>query len=423
LHNTNSKTHERILAIPGAIGLSHLTRLLLIARSLRESEAKVAFAFKEKEGLLERNGFEVFTVPDVEVRDFSSNVFAEYSETFVEQMVEAELKAIEAFRPDAIVGDLRMTAAISSRVAGVPYISVVNAYMTDYFDPVDLLIPKERSAVRNAVASVAGKAIQAVQKKALATPFRSVAKKYGVRGLTSLYDFLRGDLTLLADLPEFCPLENLPADYRYIGPLIWEGDDESARPFLENRDRSKPLIYATTGNTGKEKLIELVFDAFDGDDAFEVVLTTGEYIQPPVRTRAKNIRVERFIPGSMVLKHCAAAIHCGGNGTTYQTIAQGVPAVVLPFNNDQKINGWLIKRDRLGIPLAANGLTGAQLRQAVKALIGNPSYSQPLEYFRSLLAKSDGGKNAVKEIALFLKAGDESGQAAHSDINRGASVG
>ena len=73
--------------------------------------------------------------------------------------------------------NFRPSAAISARVAGVPYISVVNAYMTDYFDPVDVMIPKEKSGARHAIASIAGKAIQAVQKRALASPFRAAAKK------------------------------------------------------------------------------------------------------------------------------------------------------------------------------------------------------------------------------------------------------
>ena len=392
----------RILAIPSAIGLSHMTRLLLIARELRKREAEVAFAFKEKHRFLEQDGFEVFPVSDVSITDFSGNVFAAYTPQFVEQCVEEELKAIKTFQPDAIVGDLRLTAAISSRLAGIPYISVVNSYMTDYFNPVDVMIPEERSVFKHAIASIIGRGIQAVQKRALATPFRTVARKYGIKNLNPLYDFLKGDLTLIADLPQFCPLENLPANYHYIGPLIWEGAEDSIPDYMEKRNRSRPLVYATTGNTGKEKLIQLVVDAFKEDDSCEVVLTTGAYIQLGGTARTANIHIERFISGSLILRHCVAAIHCGGSGTCYQVISQGIPSVVIPFNNDQKINAWLIKRRRLGIPLSPSGLTGNQVRLAVRKAIQDANIRQSLQRFKELLAGVDGPKSAADEIASFL---------------------
>ena len=393
--------NKRLLLIPSGIGLSHLIRLLLIARRLLGHVSEVGVAFSDERVLETNDHFKFFLVPEVKVTDFSSNVFAEYTQTFVEQCVEEELKAIKAFQPDAIVGDFRPSAAISARVAGVPYISVVNAYMTDYFDPVDVMIPKEKSAARHAIASIAGKAIQAVQKRALASPFRAAAKKFGLKDLVSLYDFLKGDLTLIADLPQFCPLENLPSSYRYIGPLIWEGNSVPAPRYLENRDPSRPLIYATTGNTGEEKLVDLVVESFK-EKPCDVVITTGEYIHPRNITGFPNIHIEKFIPGSMVLKHATVAIHCGGNGTTYQVISHGVPAVVLPFNNDQKINAWLIKRNGLGLPLSTE-ITGNQLRLAAKTVIEDSKIREKLSEFQKLLANVDGAESATNEISSFLE--------------------
>jgi hypothetical protein len=92
--------------------------------------------------------------------------------------------------------------------------------MTDYFDPVDVMIPKQTRPLEHKIASIAARAIQRSQKRTLATHFREIAQKHRPEKLVSLYDFLTGDLTLIADLPEFLPLENLPRNFRYIGPLI-----------------------------------------------------------------------------------------------------------------------------------------------------------------------------------------------------------
>lgn len=392
---------NRFLLLPSAIGRSHLNRLVLIAQELQRRGAEIAFAFKENNQILKHYNFQFFPVSDAVVTNFSSNVFAAYTPALIEQCVKDELKAIEAFKPDAIVGDFRLTAAISSKVAKIPYISVVNGYMTDYFDPVDVMIPKDTRPFDHKVASVASKAIQRVQKRTLAASFREVAQKYGLKKLVSLYDFLTGDLNLIADLPEYCPLENLPRNFRYIGPLIWEGLNDPVPDYLKNIGSSK-LIYATTGNTGKEKFIQLVIDAFKNDPDYEVVLTTGAFIHPDTVPNISNIHVASFIPGSEILKHSQVAIHCGGNGTTYQALSQGVPAVVIPFNNDQTINAWLIKRNKVGIPLSLSELTPNQVKLAVKKVVEDNDMQNHLQHFKNLLENSNGPKTAANEIVSFL---------------------
>ena len=392
--------------MPAAIGQSHLTRMLILARALQQVGGEVTFGFAKYHQLLEREGFSFFIVADVSVIDFGSNVFAVYTPSFVERCVEEELRAIENFRPDVIVGDMRLTAAISSRVTGKPFVSIVNGYMTDYFDPVDVIKPEQQSRAGHAIASFFGRRIQAAQKRKLAGPFRTVAQRHGIKDLVSLYDFLKGDLTLIADLPEFCPLDHLPPSYRYVGPLIWEGGGQTLPDYLEARDRSRPLIYATTGNTGSALLLQLVLEAFRDDPVFDVVVTTGEYLQPAQVPRAANIHVERFIPGSAVLQQCVAAIHCGGNGTTYQVIGQGVPAVVVPFNNDQAINAWMIKRRRLGIPLSPSGLTGDQLRSAVMQAMQDSEIRESLRKFQFLVQNADGPGSAAREILSFISEGN-----------------
>jgi UDP:flavonoid glycosyltransferase YjiC (YdhE family) len=236
--------------LPSAIARSHLTRLVLIALELQHQGAEVAFAFPENNQILQHYNFQFFPVADAVVTDFSSNVFDAYTPSLIEQCVNDELKAIEAFKPDAIIGDFRLTAAISSKIAKITYISVVNGYMTDYFDPVDVMIAKQTRPFEHKIASIAARAIQRSQKRTLATHFREIAQKHRPKKLVSLYDFLTGDLTLIADLPEFLPRENLPRNFRYIGPLIWEGLKSTA-DYLKDIDSSKQIIYATTGNTGK----------------------------------------------------------------------------------------------------------------------------------------------------------------------------
>ena len=174
--------------------------------------------------------------------------------------------------------------------------------------------------------------------------------------------------------------------------------NDTVPDYLKNLSSSKQLIYATTGNTGKETFIQLVIDAFKNDTSYEVVLTTGAFIHPDAVPNISNIHVASFIPGSEILKQSQAVIHCGGNSTRYQAMSQGVPAVVIPFNNDRTINVWLIKRHKVGIPLSTSELTGERVKLAVKKAIADIDMQKNLQHFKEILTKTNGPKYAADEI-------------------------
>ena len=76
--------------------------------------------------------------------------------------------------------------------------------------------------------------------------------------------------------------------------------------------------------------------------------------------------------------------------------------MVIPFNNDQNINAWLIKKHKLGIPLSPSELTGNQLKLAVKKVVEDIEIQKNLQQFQDLLAKTNAAKSAAKEIISFL---------------------
>lgn len=393
----------RVLAMPSGVGYAHLTRLVLIARALRERGAEVAFAFRSvQEPILKAEGFRTFLLAEPLVTDFTSNVYAAFTPATIEAGIADELRAIEAFQPHLILSDFRLTAAISARVASLPLVSVVNACLTKHFNPVTALASDEGGAGKG-LAGFAAKAIQQGQTRGLAQHFRSAARQRGIRFLDTLYDFLAGDFTLLPDVPELIPLEKLPDSYRYVGPLVWEGSADQPLSFILH-DPNKALLYATTGNTGSPALVEAVVGAFGGDERYQVVLTTGAFL-PPADLTAPNIYAERFIPGSRVISKARAVLHSGGSGTTYQTLAHGVPAVVIPANNEQRIYARLLQKHGLGRLLAPAALTPARLREEVEAVMADAAMAQRLQAFKERLDSMDGEQSAADAIERILQGG------------------
>jgi UDP:flavonoid glycosyltransferase YjiC (YdhE family) len=359
-----------VALLAGRVGRAHANRLSLIGDELTAAGHTVVAPTH---------------LPDIEVADFTANVYAEYTPEIIDASITAERELIERCGAEVVVADLRPTAAISARLAGVPLVTVVNAFMTDAFDPTTVLASNPSKAAR-----LAGRGIQSAQKRSLATPFRDAARAHGRRDLRSLYDFFSGDVTLVADLPEFVPVDGL----QYIGPLVWEPPD--APPAA---DPSRPLVYATLGNTGGAALVELVLAAF-ADAVYEVVLTVGPYVELP-RAAPPHVHVIRSVAGSQVLRRATAVIHCGGSGTTYQALAEGVPAVVVPFNAEQELNARLVARHRLGVALDLAKTAPSRLRAAVELVREVPELRAPLLRFQQLVRASDGPSTAAQVIAAL----------------------
>jgi UDP:flavonoid glycosyltransferase YjiC (YdhE family) len=95
--------------------------------------------------------------------------------------------------------------------------------------------------------------------------------------------------------------------------------------------------------------------------------------------------VERWVPQADVLADAALVVCHGGSGTTFGSLAAGVPMVVVPFFADQPTNARLVAEAGAGLVVApgggpADGMgvigpdDGARIRAGIEAVIGDRSY-------------------------------------------------
>ena len=391
-----------ILFFPSSVGKSHLNRLKLLRQALGEQMGNGIWAWANADEI--PRGDQRVDVPDIQVNNFSENIFAHYTPEFIEKCVQAEVAIIQKYQPNLLIGDMRFSLTISAKITKTPYISLVNGYLTDYFNPVGAILTNDKPSLRFKAVNWLGKRLQNRQKLNLAKPFRKVARRFGLKDLNSLYDFLRGDLTLVADIPEFCPLESLPEAVKYIGPLIWEGGKIDELPdFFQKLSSEDQLIYVTLGNTGKVNLVKWVYEAFAEREGYKIVITTGAFVHLNADQFPDHFLVRQFLPGTAVLKHAAFCIHCGGNGTTYQVLREGIPALVVPFNTDQLINAHLVKKHQVGVAISPTGMNSDQLLQAMKKLEENTVYRKNVLRFKSLFTNWNGPQRAATEIVDFHK--------------------
>ena len=81
-----------------------------------------------------------------------------------------------------------------------------------------------------------------------------------------------------------------------------------------------------------------ILDGLAGEP-FDVVVTVGPSGDPEaLRPYADNVRIERFIPQSLLLPRAAAFVSHAGSGATLGALRAGVPMLAIPQGADQFLN-------------------------------------------------------------------------------------
>ena len=153
-----------------------------------------------------------------------------------------------------------------------------------------------------------------------------------------------------------------------------------------------PLVYVTFGSVAgglanATAVYRTALDAVAGLRA-RVLLTVGNAVDVerlgPV---PGNTHVEAWVPQADVLAEAALVIAHGGSGTTFGTLAAGVPLVLVPLFADQLVNAERVAAAGAALVIepdrgAARGMgtLGPQhrlpLRAAVDTILGDPSYAR-----------------------------------------------
>jgi MGT family glycosyltransferase len=106
-----------------------------------------------------------------------------------------------------------------------------------------------------------------------------------------------------------------------------------------------------------------------------VLVTVGPRADPAVLgTQPAHVRVERYVPQSLVLPHCGAVVSHAGSGTVLATLTLGLPQLCLPQGADQFLNAAAVASAGAGISLMPGEATPDAIRNAVTNLVGDASF-------------------------------------------------
>lgn len=369
---------RRVLFVAEAATLAHVTRPLVLARSLDPQDYEVHFACADRFGFV--FGDEPFvrhTIQSISSERFCRSL-ARGSPLFdyrtLAAYAEEEQGLLERLRPDVVIGDFRLSLAVSSRLAGIPYASINNAHWSPYargaYPLPDLpMVPILGVTLSNLI-------FQQVQPLAFAyhaRPLNRLRREKGLAPFDNVCDsYTHADYTLYADVPELVPIFDPAPHHHYLGPILWS--PQTARPdWWEALPADRPCIYVTFGSSGRVGLLSCILKVLERLPVNVVIATAGRVRPGPL---AANMWVADFLPGEEAAARSALVICNAGSGTAYQALNQGVPVLGLPTNMDQYLTMRYVEEAGAGIGLRSDRAGEGAIRTAIETLLADESYRQ-----------------------------------------------
>ncbi|MFN3405112.1 MAG: hypothetical protein ACK40G_13505 [Cytophagaceae bacterium] len=302
--------------------LSHNLRCLQLAKAFQNDITVLFPESKKYTSFISEQGIKTFpyhTIPSDMVissaRDFS---FSWIRYDLLERSFLSQIDIISKHKPTLVVGDADFTLRLAAAFCKVPFVSIVNGYMTNYYCRTRRLHPKHPGYKYRYLFPpfIFQHIITYKEKTALKKvhePFQALAQKYNLRMKKNLLEELEGDITLIADIPEMFPQKTLPDTFHFIGPLFHEENNYNHN-YSDLLSSSKANIVVSMGSTGNfEKLIMLkdpIFSEFNFimTGCSDTILNAGHIHRIP------------FANLSLLLKQTDLLICHAGNGTIYHAL-------------------------------------------------------------------------------------------------------
>ncbi|MFC1889049.1 glycosyltransferase, partial [Thermodesulfobacteriota bacterium] len=272
----------------------------------------------------------------------------------------------------------------------IPHVSIRNAYRTQY----------SRYHVADFEESIVSKVMknpmraQQALLRAASVPFmlkfNRILRRQGVNERMTYDRYMHSDaLVAMCDVPEFAPVDDAPASFRYMGPLIWRSR-EPAPDWIGELPKGRKALYISLGSTGTPELFDVLAAQLARRDR-PLIITTGYQIDRDAFPSRPGIYVEDMVNADEVFDRCAVVICHGGNGTVYQALSHGLVCIGIPTHLEQRYNCRRLVDMGLGGHLELDELKAdpAKLAGLVDRLLGDGDVRARLCKFRSELASWD----------------------------------
>lgn len=396
---------RRVLLVAEAVSLAHVARPVVLANALA-GEHDVTVASAPVFDLCFRGtGLARESLESIPAAIFLERLAAGaplYTRAELERYIDEDVALLRRLRPDAVIGDFRLSLSVSARLAGIPYFALCNAHWSPWalhgrFPLPDITLTR---VLGPKLAEPLFRLGQPIAFRLHAGPLNALRRKFGLSTFPDVrYAYTDGDRTLYADTPSLVPVRpDCPSHHRYIGPIVWS--PAMALPAWWTALPDGPLAYVTLGSTGRVDLLPELFRALEDCGVNAMTATAG---RSDVASPGPHCFVADYLPGLEAAARADFVICNGGSATVYQTLSQGRPVIGVCSNMDQFLTMARVVDAGAGIALRAGTAGYGDLSAAIRRMTG-PSGAAFRDAARAVQAdflRHDAGEGIRREVATL----------------------
>jgi len=329
------------------------------------------------------------------------------------KMAESDLEAFSDFRPDGVYAGLNLSCMISVPYAKIPMVTQVPTVNCPAF------IENEMYNMPNTMEKnffikhiVPGWIKRKIMRKILMGDvakdsllnFNKARKKFGLRAITNIVDLVRGDITLLPDLPELSglPEHKLTKGYYYTGPIFAMMDKPIPKEVEMVFSRPGINIFCSLVSSGFPETLRCIIDALKSVPEFNIVCSTTTIISPEeLGPNTERFYACRFLPAHLVNEMANIAVLHGGQGTIQTAVWAGTPVVGIGFQAEQQANIDGIARAGMAKRIPLYNVNQKSVLKAVKT-VSSEHYITNAKKLKEKVRSVDGVKISVEIMNRFL---------------------
>lgn len=408
----------RVLFFAEAVTLAHVARPVALGRSLDSDQYEVVIACPQRYAPFAQSPrWRLESLESIPPEQFNAALARGspvYDSATLRRYAEEDLALFDRVAPDLVVGDFRLSLSASARVAGIPYLTIANAYWSpDYRGAFPLPVLPMTRVLPLPVARQLFSAFRPLAFGAHCRPMNRLRAGFGLPGFGN--DLRRvytdADHHLVPDIESLYPLERSSRSHSFLGALAWSPPVEKPDWWDGVAAQNRPIVYVTLGSSGSARVLQRVLDALSGQPISVIASSAGasRAIRVPV-----NAKVADYLPGEEAAARSALVVCNGGSLGTQQGLAAGVPVLGIASNMDQFFNMEPLVRQGAARLLRADRLTDDRIRDACRFLLTSTSAREAAARVQAMMGQSRPAAETFDDAATQLLQGRQKYQAANS---------
>lgn len=336
-----------------------------------------------------------------------------FTEVQLQAMVESNISALKSFNPHAVYCGLDLSSFISVQNLKLPMVTFVpTAICPAFFEKGLASFPNAMETnplIRYLVPSfLKKKLINRIMlgdsAKKTGITYNKVRRQYGLPPVFNYPSLVKGDLTLLPDLPELSGLkaEDLPMGYEYTGPVFASLPLPIPEDVIRVFSRSGLKIYLAMGSSGTPELLKKIAKYLRSIESYNIVCATTTILSPEeLGPPSGNFYAARFLPAHRINEMADIAVIHGGQGTVQTAAWCGTPVVGIGMQWEQQANLDGLAKAGMGIRIPLHAVTRKTILSAVEKA-ASKEYVTSAKEMQSIVRSVNGVQTTIGRMNRFV---------------------